>query len=150
MKVVKVDGWSFRPGDMLTPAQVAHAFDVDAKTVTRWAGEGRLTWIRTPGGHRRYSSEQIDYLKGGGAPGGGPSERAEAAGPKPGETWVTPDDRPWFVIETDPDVITGGDVMVVDLHGDWHLPDEVEAQCGRLSLAYRPRRAGPGERTGGR
>ena len=34
-------------------------FRVDPKTVTRWAKAGRLTCIRTPGGHRRYSANEI-------------------------------------------------------------------------------------------
>ena len=39
---------------MLTPAEVAVLLGVNAKTVTRWAVEGRLPAVRTPGGHRRY------------------------------------------------------------------------------------------------
>ena len=34
-------------------------FRVDAKTVTRWAVSGKLTSIRTPGGHRRYSAAEV-------------------------------------------------------------------------------------------
>ena len=29
-------------------------FRVDVKSVTRWARQGKLTFIRTLGGHRRY------------------------------------------------------------------------------------------------
>src|SRR5664279_2869682 len=39
---------------LLTPAEVASMFRVDPKTVTRWAKSGKLTSIRTLGGHRRY------------------------------------------------------------------------------------------------
>ena len=39
---------------LLTPAEVAAMFRVDPKTVTRWARDGRLTAVRTLGGHRRY------------------------------------------------------------------------------------------------
>jgi excisionase family DNA binding protein len=39
---------------LLTPAEVATMFRVDPKTVTRWAKAGKLTSIRTLGGHRRY------------------------------------------------------------------------------------------------
>ena len=39
---------------LLTPAEVAAMFRVDPKTVTRWAKAGKLTSIRTLGGHRRY------------------------------------------------------------------------------------------------
>lgn len=44
---------------MLTPAQVAHLFGVDSKTVSRWAAAGRLPFIRTMGGHRRYSRAEM-------------------------------------------------------------------------------------------
>ena len=39
---------------LLTPAEVATMFRVDPKTVTRWAKAGKLTSVRTLGGHRRY------------------------------------------------------------------------------------------------
>ena len=39
---------------LLTPSEVAALFRVDPKTVTRWAKAGKLTSIRTLGGHRRY------------------------------------------------------------------------------------------------
>lgn len=38
---------------LLTPAEVAALFRVDPKTVTRWAKAGKLSSIRTLGGHRR-------------------------------------------------------------------------------------------------
>jgi excisionase family DNA binding protein len=44
---------------LLTPAEVAAAFRVDPKTVTRWAKAGKLTSIRTLGGHRRYLEAEI-------------------------------------------------------------------------------------------
>ena len=47
---------------MLTPAEVGRLFNVDPKTVTRWAKEGRIESIRTPGGHRRYPREKIMAL----------------------------------------------------------------------------------------
>lgn len=51
---------------LLTPAEVAELFRVDPKTVTRWARAGRISAIRTPGGHRRYSAEEIRALRDGG------------------------------------------------------------------------------------
>lgn len=42
------------PDHLLLPMEVAALFKVDPKTVTRWALSGRLTSIRTIGGHRRY------------------------------------------------------------------------------------------------
>lgn len=47
---------------MLTPAQVAERFAVDPKTVARWAKTGKLPYIITPGGHRRFSATLIDKL----------------------------------------------------------------------------------------
>ena len=41
---------------LLTPAEVAALFRVDPKTVTRWAKAGKLSSIRTLGGHRRRAS----------------------------------------------------------------------------------------------
>lgn len=47
---------------LLTPAEVATQFRVDPKTVTRWQKAGKLRAIRTLGGHRRYSAEQVRTL----------------------------------------------------------------------------------------
>jgi excisionase family DNA binding protein len=47
---------------LLTPAEVAALFRVDPKTVTRWAKAGKLTSIRTLGGHRRYRSAEVHAL----------------------------------------------------------------------------------------
>ncbi len=44
---------------LLTPAEVAALFRVDPKTVTRWAKAGKLSSIRTLGGHRRYSESEV-------------------------------------------------------------------------------------------
>ncbi|MGL4174051.1 MAG: BldC family transcriptional regulator [Actinomycetota bacterium] len=47
---------------LLTPAEVAALFRVDPKTVTRWAKAGKLTSIRTLGGHRRYPEHEVRKL----------------------------------------------------------------------------------------
>jgi excisionase family DNA binding protein len=53
----------FVPLDLMTPAEVAALLRVDPKTVTRWARAGRLSSLRTPGGHRRYlKSEVLAFL----------------------------------------------------------------------------------------
>jgi excisionase family DNA binding protein len=54
---------------LLTPAEVAALFRVDPKTVTRWAKAGKLTSIRTLGGHRRYRSAEVHALLDANAPG---------------------------------------------------------------------------------
>ncbi|WP_343994197.1 BldC family transcriptional regulator [Terrabacter terrae] len=51
---------------MLTPGEVAALFRVDPKTVTRWAKAGKLTSVRTLGGHRRYREAEVRDLLGGG------------------------------------------------------------------------------------
>ena len=53
---------------LLTPAEVATMFRVDPKTVTRWAKAGKLTSIRTIGGHRRYREAEVRALLNGTAP----------------------------------------------------------------------------------
>jgi excisionase family DNA binding protein len=50
---------------LLTPAEVATLFRVDPKTVTRWANDGLLSFIRTPGGHRRYYEAEVRALMNG-------------------------------------------------------------------------------------
>ena len=47
---------------LYTPSEVASLFRVDPKTVTRWAKQGRLTPIRTLGGHRRYRAAEVEQL----------------------------------------------------------------------------------------
>lgn len=47
---------------LLTPSEVAALFRVDPKTVTRWAKAGKLSSIRTLGGHRRYRAAEIHAL----------------------------------------------------------------------------------------
>ncbi|ACV09983.1 BldC family transcriptional regulator [Jonesia denitrificans] len=47
---------------LLTPAEVASMFRVDPKTVTRWAKGGKLSSIRTLGGHRRYKQSEVEKL----------------------------------------------------------------------------------------
>lgn len=47
---------------LLAPREVAALFHVDPKTVTRWAQEGKLTAIRTLGGHRRFRADEVYAL----------------------------------------------------------------------------------------
>jgi len=56
---LNVDGNNER---LLTPGEVAALFRVDPKTVTRWAASGRITSIRTPGGHRRFRESEVRAL----------------------------------------------------------------------------------------
>jgi excisionase family DNA binding protein len=65
-------------GRLLTPGEVATLFRVDPKTVTRWAAAGRISSIRTPGGHRRFREAEVRALLEGG--------REIPAQPVPGRT----------------------------------------------------------------
>ena len=47
---------------LLRPGEVATMFGVNAKTVARWAKEGRIRSIRTPGGHMRIYAEDVRAL----------------------------------------------------------------------------------------
>lgn len=47
---------------LMTPAEVAALFRVDPKTVTRWADSGRLSAVRTLGGHRWYLQNEVSQL----------------------------------------------------------------------------------------
>jgi excisionase family DNA binding protein len=47
---------------LLTVGEVARLFRVDPKTVTRWARAGKLSAIRTPGGHRRFPEAEVRRL----------------------------------------------------------------------------------------
>ncbi|GAA1686250.1 developmental transcriptional regulator BldC [Glycomyces endophyticus] len=53
---------------LLTPSEVAAMFRVDPKTVTRWAKAGKISAIRTLGGHRRYRESEIRALINGDIP----------------------------------------------------------------------------------
>jgi excisionase family DNA binding protein len=46
----------------LLPAEVAELLSVSPKTVSRWAKEGKLPFLKTLGGYRRYPEAQIRQL----------------------------------------------------------------------------------------
>lgn len=52
------------PPAHLRTAEVADILHVSAKTVSRWAIEGKLPFLRTLGGHRRYPEDEIRELAG--------------------------------------------------------------------------------------
>ncbi len=47
---------------LLTPAEVANLFRVHPKTVSRWVQSGKLSAVRTLGGHRRYRANEVYAL----------------------------------------------------------------------------------------
>ena len=48
----------------LTASQAAALLQVSPKTVSRWAKEGKLPFLKTLGGHRRYPEAEIRQLAG--------------------------------------------------------------------------------------
>ena len=48
--------------ELLTPSEVAVMFKVNPKTVTRWARAGKISAVRTLGGHRRYRETEVRAL----------------------------------------------------------------------------------------
>lgn len=46
----------------LRTAEVADILHVSPKTVSRWAKEGKLPFLKTLGGHRRYPEAEIRAL----------------------------------------------------------------------------------------
>jgi excisionase family DNA binding protein len=46
----------------LLTAEVADILHVSPKTVSRWAKEGKLPFLKTLGGHRRYPEAKIREL----------------------------------------------------------------------------------------
>ena len=48
----------------LRTSEVAMILQVSPKTVARWAKEGRLPYLATLGGHRRFPASAIDQLVG--------------------------------------------------------------------------------------
>lgn len=51
-----------QPEPLLTPSEVAAALHVNPKTVARWAKSGKLSSIRTVGGHRRFRETEVRAL----------------------------------------------------------------------------------------
>jgi excisionase family DNA binding protein len=47
---------------LLTPAEVALRFRVSPKTIAKWHRQGKLTAIRTVGGHRRFPAAEVEAL----------------------------------------------------------------------------------------
>jgi transposase len=54
------------PGDetLLRPREVAALFGVRPTTIARWAREGKLAPLLTPGGHRRYRPADVREVLG--------------------------------------------------------------------------------------
>jgi excisionase family DNA binding protein len=51
--------------ELVTPAGVASLLSVDRQTVNRWAVGGKLPFVRTPGGQRRYFKADVMAIRAG-------------------------------------------------------------------------------------
>ena len=56
---------SGKPKRFYLPYEVAARLRADAKTVCRWAKQGHLPFIRTPGGHMRLDADFVDAVASG-------------------------------------------------------------------------------------
>ena len=74
-----MDKKAVEPEALLTPSEVAAMFRVDPKTVTRWAKSGKLSSIRTLGGHRRFRESVVRAVHYGTGPGSVPAQREPGA-----------------------------------------------------------------------
>ncbi len=52
------------PTDLLRLAEAAALLDVHPDTLRRWADEGKVRSLRTPGGQRRFTRADIDAVYG--------------------------------------------------------------------------------------
>ena len=48
--------------EFMTPREVADRFGVTTKTLGRWARAGKISSVRTLGGHRRYREVEVRAL----------------------------------------------------------------------------------------
>jgi predicted site-specific integrase-resolvase len=53
----RIGGWA--RGHFLTRADVARLSEVSPATVARWSRDGKLLFVRTPAGQRRYLRDRI-------------------------------------------------------------------------------------------
>lgn len=53
------------PKRFYLPHEVAVRLRADARTVSRWAKQGHLPFIRTPGGHMRLDADYVDAIASG-------------------------------------------------------------------------------------
>jgi excisionase family DNA binding protein len=51
------------PRKLLTGAEVAARFSVHPKTVVRWHEQGKISGIKTLGGHNRFYEDDVEKLR---------------------------------------------------------------------------------------
>ncbi|MDG1754794.1 MAG: helix-turn-helix domain-containing protein [Rhodothermales bacterium] len=68
--------------ELLTSTSAAKLAGVGVSSIKRWADEGKIRAVKTPGGHRRFvKTDLVDYLKNG-------SKVSSPASENPGESWL--------------------------------------------------------------
>lgn len=73
--------------ETLGPKEVGKIFDVDPRTVVKWASNGMIGFFRTPTGMRRFPTCEVKRLMEGGEPPDFLKEYAEEDSRKFGERW---------------------------------------------------------------
>jgi excisionase family DNA binding protein len=68
-----------RYDELLRPREVAEVFGVRTTSIARWAREGRITAVFTPGGHRRYRRADVQALLDADAAAASPADREQDA-----------------------------------------------------------------------
>lgn len=53
--------------DLLRPGEVATMLGVSTKTLIRWSDDGKIPYIRTLGGHRRFRRSVVEAVLNGSA-----------------------------------------------------------------------------------
>ena len=48
--------------EFIRPAEAAKMLHVSPQTITRWAKEGRIAYVVTLGGHRRFRASEVARL----------------------------------------------------------------------------------------
>jgi excisionase family DNA binding protein len=54
--------------EFIRPAEAAKLLHVSPQTITRWAKEGRIGYVVTLGGHRRFRASEVHRLAGSAIP----------------------------------------------------------------------------------
>lgn len=57
-------GYTESDQELLPIAEAAKILGVSADTVRRWEREGKITPVRTLGGHRRFARGELEALRG--------------------------------------------------------------------------------------
>jgi excisionase family DNA binding protein len=98
--------------EMLRLSEAARLLEVGDTTLKRWTEDGRLSYERTLGGHRRFRRDEVMRL------------RSELSGERPadGDASASPDSRRWLDVPgdpTEPTAMTGRLMLLRSEARDW-------------------------------